>query len=120
MPADHRLRLDQNQRVTPAGPDAGQRHPEQTVGNPQLHPAPPTLPLEDQQLMPEGEQFGVEDDSRTEEIARRGHEREQDSSHGSILGQPSLVGKRSTIQSWYGVFGRDGVRVASLSVMLEM
>jgi hypothetical protein len=48
MPADHRLGLDQNQRVPPAGPDAGQRHPEQTVGGPQLHPAPPMLSLEDQ------------------------------------------------------------------------
>jgi hypothetical protein len=57
--------------------------------------------------MPEGEQFGVEADSRTEEIARRSNEREQGSSHGSILGQPSLVRNCSTIQSWYGVFGRD-------------
>lgn len=48
VPADHRLGLDQNQRVPPVGPDAGQRHPEQTVGGPQWRPAPPTLSLEDE------------------------------------------------------------------------
>jgi hypothetical protein len=77
------------------GPDAGQRHPEQTVGGPQLHPASPTLSVEDEQLMAEGEQFGFEGGALANGVADGDEKSEEDGSHAVECG--ATINRRKTL-----------------------
>ena len=53
MPADHRVRLDEDQRATPGGPVAGEPGPEEAVGRPEPGSAGRTG--EDEKLVAEGD-----------------------------------------------------------------
>ena len=53
MPAYHGLGLDEDQNVTPAGPDAAQGGPEEPVAT--VYGRPWSFPLKDGALLPEGE-----------------------------------------------------------------
>jgi hypothetical protein len=51
-----------------------------------LHPAPPTLSLEDQQLMPQGEQFGFEGGAMANAVADGNKKSEEGGSHAVECG----------------------------------
>jgi hypothetical protein len=53
MPAHDGLGLDEDQDVTPAGPDAAQDGPEEPVET--VYGRPWSFPLQDRDLLPEGE-----------------------------------------------------------------
>ncbi len=59
MPPEHGVGLDDDQRVSPAGPQATEPRPEQPVNGPQPR-APARLSLQDRQLMPKRGALGLE------------------------------------------------------------
>jgi hypothetical protein len=60
MPRDDRLRLHEDERLPPARPEAGHPNPEQAISGAQRHSTSAALPLEDEELVPQHEQFHVE------------------------------------------------------------
>jgi len=67
MPAHHGLGLDEDQDVTPAGPDAAQDGPEEPVET--VYGRPWSFPLQDRDLLPEGEDLEGGVPATTEEHA---------------------------------------------------
>ena len=81
MPPEDRVGLDDDERVSPAGPQAAEPRPEQPIDGPQPQ-APARLSLQDRQLMT---QRGVLDSERRlvpEARAQRGEQDETDGPHG--------------------------------------
>ena len=52
-PGHDAVRLDDNERIPPAGPQFGQKGPEETVDRPQMWAFGPAV-VQDRQLLPEG------------------------------------------------------------------
>lgn len=72
MPRDDRLRLHEDERLPPARPEAGHPNPEQAISGAQRHSTSAALPLEDEELVPQHEQFHVERRPAADDIAQRG------------------------------------------------
>jgi hypothetical protein len=65
------------------------------------------LSLEDQYLMPEGEQFGFEGGAMTNGVADGHEKRDEDGSHAVECGATINRRKRREVSAPDGVFGRD-------------
>ena len=80
VPGDDGLRLDDDERRSPAGPDAGDRDPEPPVRF--RHPQPPRpRALQHLQLMPYGQQFELKRGAGTCRCSEDQEEREQHRHH---------------------------------------
>ena len=72
MPTDNGLRLDDDQRLAPARPQARQDDPENPIDHPKRWPEP--FPLQDSHLLAEGEHFCVECRAAQKGLADDGEE----------------------------------------------
>ena len=81
MPADYRLRFHNDQDFGPSGPNVAQRRPEQPV--PRIQPRARTLPLEDGDLLPQGQDFQGSVVPTAEENSNGGQESKDESEHES-------------------------------------
>ena len=71
VPAEHGFRLDEDESLTPFGPELGEPDPHQSIGGPKLGSPPRALALEDEELMAEGEHLGLECGPATEQRSER-------------------------------------------------
>ena len=69
MPGDDRLRLHQEQRVAPAGPEPGQHHPKAPISGAQGHATLPVLSSKHQELMSEREQLRFQVGATAKEVS---------------------------------------------------
>ena len=81
MPADYRLRFHNDQDFGPSGPNVAQRRPEQPV--PRIQPRARALPLEDGDLLPQGQDFQGSVVPTAEENSNGGQESKDESEHES-------------------------------------
>jgi hypothetical protein len=79
LPGDHRARLDEHERVPPAGPGPREPCPEKAVGD--LDAGSVASALVDGELVAQGEDLDLECGPRAEAGAESGGERDEDSSH---------------------------------------
>ena len=80
MPSEDGLRLDQEEGLSPVGPEAQQAHPQQSVGGPEFRFG--RLPLEDCELMPERQVFKRQSGMGLEAGEQRAEKRRNDLEHG--------------------------------------
>ena len=80
MPADDRLRLDDQKHISPAGPGVSQNRPEQAVQKVQRRPGP--FPFEDAQLLAKRQDFQRHVGAAAEEGAGRSKQCEHEGKHG--------------------------------------
>ena len=83
MPADHSLRLHDDEDVSPPGPDVAQGGPKQPVQGVQLWTWP--SPLEDGDLLPEGEDLNCSVMPTAEEDSDSGQERDGEFEHEAYV-----------------------------------
>ena len=81
MPCDHCFRLDDRKGRTPATPELREPGPEHPICDAQLYFVGAHRTLEDQQLVPEGENLGVKCSSGANALANRVEQREDDRDH---------------------------------------
>ena len=81
MPADHSVRFHHHQDLCPSRPNAPQRNPEQPV--PRIQPRTRPFPLEDGDLLPQGQHFQGSVMPATEEDSHGGQESKNESEHES-------------------------------------
>jgi hypothetical protein len=93
MPSDDRLRFHQEQRFTPAGPEARQHHPIDAIGWAQLDSAPPMLALKNEDLVAEGEELGFQVGPTANDVPDSTEQGNQSSDHRSTLAQLHAEGK---------------------------
>ena len=79
MPAYHCLGFHHDQDLGPAGPEPAQASPEQPV--PRIQPRARTLPLEDGDLLPQGQDFQGSVVPTAEENSHQGHESKNELEH---------------------------------------
>lgn len=81
MPADHSVSLHQHQDLCPSGPKVPQPNPEQPV--PRIQPRPRPFPLEDGDLLPQGQHFQGGVTPTAKEDSHSGQESKCESEHES-------------------------------------
>ena len=81
MPPEHGVGFDDDEGVSPAGPQAAEPRPEQPVTGAQPR-APARLALQDRQLMTQCGVLGVERRVAPKARAQRGEQDETDGPHG--------------------------------------
>ncbi len=72
MPAQDGLRLDEDERTAPSGPEPREVGPQKSIGGPKPDGPSRALALEDEELVAEGEHLGVERSSAPDERPERG------------------------------------------------
>src|ERR687888_28159 len=80
MPAHDRGRLHDPDTLTPFLPETGEQHPQESVGAAHVRPLR-CGPLEDGELVPQGENLDFKLRSRTDSGANGGEERNQNGAH---------------------------------------
>jgi hypothetical protein len=83
MPPHDGVRLDDEQDVSPSGPHARERDPEEAVPKGQVRAR--ATALEDGELLAQGEVLEGQVGARPKHRSRRGEEREQEVEHGAIM-----------------------------------
>jgi hypothetical protein len=82
VPTDHGFRLNDHQGRSPAAPQPGELDPQKSIGDTQAWPVISVSALEDQELVPEGNDLGLQRCPSSKELPNRREQREDDREHG--------------------------------------
>jgi len=65
-PRENGFGLNEDERITPAGPKPGQPGPEEAIGG--VNARPPACPLVERELVPQGEDFHLHGEAGSEQV----------------------------------------------------
>ena len=105
MPGDDGLRLDDDERRSPSGPDAREHDPEPTVRLREPQPPRPGA-LQHLQLVPQGQDFELKRGARTRPCSQ-GQEEGQEHRHHRPAAYPSSA-RNINCRNKNGLFGSTG------------
>ena len=117
MPPNHRFRLDNQKRLGPVRPEVAQQNPKQPVGT--LQPCPLGAALQNNQLVPQSNDFKSEIVARSNEALQPGEYRSYQPKHQlAVISRraPPLL-KRSTRMEFWRPTGSWEVPNGSMSEM---
>jgi hypothetical protein len=90
MPGDDGLGLDDDSCGSPLGPETCEPNPQQPIGGVQAE-ARTTGALEHQQLVPQGQHFGLQGRSRSNRVSQTHEQGQEERAHGGEAYPPTAV-----------------------------